>query len=430
MAPFLVANSRRDISLHITKDNCTRATHIRGKPHVPKKGVISDLSVTRARCLTLSTQPISNNNLLIHKQTMLNANAPSFTLKQKFVNACFLGPRRNMLTQMLIFLFRVNRHIFLQMILRLIRTFASQSAWDTLENVSFCPGSNVSIPSTNDPVPFGVEYTFPTNIVLDPDIAGLYDLTGTDYYHVICLTCIAFSADLSIFIVYHLFVHNVTSTHEEPFSVLTNLKLRNVNRILCAQININSIRNKFDQLKSMISGKIDILAITETELNDSFPEAQFFLEGYTMPYRLDCSEDGGGIMIFVREEIPSRSIDPSPLTNGTESPFIEINLGNRKWFFSGIYIPHKNLVPIHLEKNGHTLDLYLKKYDNFLLMGDFNAEISEATMQIFCDSFNFNNLVKFPTCYKNPNNPSCIDLILRNKANSFCNTLAVETGLS
>ena len=87
-------------------------------------------------------------------------------------------------------------------------------------------------------------------------------------------------------------MYNVTSTQEEPFSVLTNLKLRNVNRILCAQININSIRNKSDQLKSMISGKIDILVITETKLNDSFPEAQFFLEGYTMPYRLDRSEHG------------------------------------------------------------------------------------------------------------------------------------------
>ena len=341
MAPFLVANSRRDISLCITKCNCTHATHIRGKPHVPKKGVISDLSVTKARCLTLSKQTISNNNELIHKQTMLNVNAPSFTLKQKFVNACFLGPRRNMLN--------ANANIFIPgksiyLSTNDIKTHTnictpSQSDWDTFENVSFCPGSNVSIPSTNDPVPFGVEYTFPTNIVLDPDIAGLYDLTGTDYYHVICLTCIAFSAALSIFIVYHLFVYNITSTQEEPFSVLTNLKLRNVNRILCAQSNINSIRNKFDQLKSMISGKIDILVITETKLNDSFREAQFFFEGYTMPYRLDRSEHGGGIMIFVREDIPSRSIDPSPLTNGTESLFIEINLRNRKWFFSGIYIP-------------------------------------------------------------------------------------------
>ena len=133
----------------------------------------------------------------------------------------FLGSRRNMLN--------ANATIFIPdkstyLSTNDIKTHTnictpSQSAWDTFENVSFCPGSNVSIPSTNDPVPFGVEFTFPTNIGLDPDIAGLYDLTGTDYYHVICLTCIAFSAALSIFIVYHLFVYNVTSTQEEPFSV-------------------------------------------------------------------------------------------------------------------------------------------------------------------------------------------------------------------
>ena len=113
-----------------------------------------------------------------------------------------------------------------------------------------------------------------------------------------CLICIAFSAAPSIFIVYHLFVNDVASSQEEPFSVLTNLKLRNVNRILCVQININSIRNKLDQLKSIISGIIDILIITETKLNDSFPEAQCFLDGYSKSYRLDRSEHGGGLMIF------------------------------------------------------------------------------------------------------------------------------------
>ena len=72
----------------------------------------------------------------------------------------------------------------------------------------------------------------------------------------------------------------------------------------------------------------------------------------------------------------------------------------------------------------------LEDYDNFLLLGDFNAEVGEEAMQIFCDSYNFKNLAKLPICYKYPNNPSCIDLILTNKANSCCNTLVVETGLS
>ena len=54
---------------------------------------------------------------------------------------------------------------------------------------------------------------------------------------------------------------------------------KNVSRIICAQLNINSLRNKFEQLKSMVFGIIDILVIPETKLNATFPEAQFLI-GY------------------------------------------------------------------------------------------------------------------------------------------------------
>ena len=40
------------------------------------------------------------------------------------------------------------------------------------------------------------------------------------------------------------------------------------------------------------------------------------------------------------------------------------------------------------------------------------------------------NLVKQKTCYKNPDNPSCIDLILTNCHRSFQNTNAFDTGVS
>ena len=51
-------------------------------------------------------------------------------------------------------------------------------------------------------------------------------------------------------------------------------------------------------------------------------------------------------------------------------------------------------------------------------------------MSDFCELFNLKNLVKDPTCYKNPENPSCIDLILTNRLNSFQDTRVFETGLS
>ena len=51
-------------------------------------------------------------------------------------------------------------------------------------------------------------------------------------------------------------------------------------------------------------------------------------------------------------------------------------------------------------------------------------------MKAFCDNYDLTSLIKQPTCYKNPNNPTCIDLILSNTPRSFQSTCVIETGLS
>ena len=48
----------------------------------------------------------------------------------------------------------------------------------------------------------------------------------------------------------------------------------------------------------------------------------------------------------------------------------------------------------------------------------------------FCHMYNLENLIKEPSCYKNPNNPSSIDVILTKHAKSFQNSITIETGLS
>ena len=60
-------------------------------------------------------------------------------------------------------------------------------------------------------------------------------------------------------------------------------------------------------------------------------------------------------------------------------------------------------------------------------MGDFNIEVTQTSMKVFCE---FKNLIKDATCYRNPENSSCIDLILTNNPNSFQNSGVIETGLS
>ena len=49
--------------------------------------------------------------------------------------------------------------------------------------------------------------------------------------------------------------------------------------------------------------------ISETKLDSSFPKGQFHLHGFSEPYRLDRNGNGGGILVFIREDIPSKLIE-------------------------------------------------------------------------------------------------------------------------
>ena len=58
-------------------------------------------------------------------------------------------------------------------------------------------------------------------------------------------------------------------------------------------------------LSDQIKGNIDVLFVSETKIDDSFPNGNFLIDGFSTPYRLDRNSNGGGLMLFVREDIPS-----------------------------------------------------------------------------------------------------------------------------
>ena len=49
---------------------------------------------------------------------------------------------------------------------------------------------------------------------------------------------------------------------------------------------------------------LDLLLVSETKLDDSFPSAQFLMSGFCKPYRLDGCSNGGGLILYIREDIP------------------------------------------------------------------------------------------------------------------------------
>ena len=188
------------------------------------------------------------------------------------------------------------------------------------------------------------------------------------------------------------------------------------------------MRNKFDILTDQITGNLDVMVISETKLDDSFPESQFKIPGYSSPFRLDRDQHGGGIMAFVREDITAKflSFEDKPI----EALFIKLNFRKKKWLLSCSYNPNKNNISNHLQRLRNSLDLYSAKYENIILIGDFNVSPEESHMETFCESYGLKNLIKVPTCYKNSQNPSCIDLILTNSPLSFQSSGVNETGLS
>ena len=74
--------------------------------------------------------------------------------------------------------------------------------------------------------------------------------------------------------------------------------------------------------------------------------------------------------------------------------------------------------------------MYACSYDKVLLVGDINAHVNETCISNFIYQNHLKNIVKEHTCFKNLENPTCIDLFLTNFPNSFQNTMAVSTGQS
>ena len=128
---------------------------------------------------------------------------------------------------------------------------------------------------------------------------------------------------------------------------LRKMKIQFPEKLMIAHLNINSIRNKFDSLFFMIENNVDILLISETKLDHSFPSCQFKICGFSMPYRFDRDSMGGGLLFYIKDDTPAKLFKHDFGTN-IENLSVEINLRKRKWFFNGSYNPHKDKISNHL----------------------------------------------------------------------------------
>ena len=136
-----------------------------------------------------------------------------------------------------------------------------------------------------------------------------------------------------------------------------------------------------------------------------FRQAGFVIQGFATPFRLDRTNTGGGILVYVRDGIPSKLLNISCVSSDTEFLAVEVNLHKIKWLLICSYNPHKNEISINLMSLTF-IGRNSCRYDKYLRIVDFNSRASEAALRNHCDLYKLKNIVRDPACFKNPNNPS------------------------
>ena len=172
---------------------------------------------------------------------------------------------------------------------------------------------------------------------------------------------------------------------------LIKLRKENTNNPNIAYFNINSLREKLISLQEIcLKSSIDVLCVNETELDASYPNAQFHIEGYQFPpFRRNRNKHSGGKMVFVRNGITAKRLES---LEGKESETICIS--KKKWCTMFTYRPPKNDSKVmFFNELNLSLNQCVNKYDNIIVMGDLNIDISDKRkdndnfLSDLCDTF-------------------------------------------
>ena len=112
--------------------------------------------------------------------------------------------------------------------------------------------------------------------------------------------------------------------------------------------------------------------------DESFPTAQFYIKGYEVRARTDRDKHGGGLIEFVKNGFISKRLKEYE-TKQSESICSELTIANRKWICLNIYRPpNPNNMNTFFDEITACLSKAAVKYENIIIMGDFNIDIKKS----------------------------------------------------
>ena len=167
---------------------------------------------------------------------------------------------------------------------------------------------------------------------------------------------------------------NPNTSNEADFTDTLRLNYSTyLKTIIVSHSNINSIRNKSENLKEVASNQVDVLVIANTKIDKSFPTAQFIIERFLKPLRVDISDKSGGLLVYLRSHLLSRQLTQFKISSGTQAIPFEVSMQKEKWFFLCIDKPLSINRQYFLDSLSNVIDYYSNVYDSHIVIGDFNS---------------------------------------------------------
>ena len=122
------------------------------------------------------------------------------------------------------------------------------------------------------------------------------------------------------------------------FPFLKKIKSKHPKNLFYGQLNVNSIRKKFESVEEIIQNAFDIFLVCETKTDSSFPNQQFCIPEYHI-FQKDRNAHGGGLLFYVNQDLNCKVLNKYPTRQDLENLVLELKLSKTNWLVIGTYKP-------------------------------------------------------------------------------------------
>ena len=142
--------------------------------------------------------------------------------------------------------------------------------------------------------------------------------------------------------------------------------------IKCVCLNARSIINKKDELNIMVDDiQPHIIGITETWANNDITDAELGLEGYAMFRKDRMGRRGGGVLLYIKDNIPAYEVQLQEEADCNEAIWCKLVTGHTTVTIGVVY-RCPNITKQNNEKIHNAISEVSK--GDCIIMGDFNHE--------------------------------------------------------